>query len=256
MKIRLLLSYKGSRFFGWQKQRNKRTVQAEIEQVLFRLFKKKISVVGSGRTDTGVHALGQTAHFELENNSLKNIPLKITMNHLLPEDISVLASWIAPEEFHARFSAKKKSYLYLIWTGDSPPVLFRDLVLWRRGDFPLEKLQKMSELILGTKDFKSFQSSGSHVKDTVRSIYQSQWTKLSPSLYCYKIIGSGFLKQMVRNLVGTYIDLLKNKNPEKQLKSILASLDRKSALGTAPGQGLYLRKVFYPSSLDRRSTSL
>ena len=256
MKIRLLLSYKGSRFFGWQRQNNKRTVQAEIEQALFQLFKQKFSVIGSGRTDTGVHALGQTAHFEIKDIHLKSIPITKALNHLLPEDISVLASWKAPEEFHARFSAKKKSYLYFIFTGESPPVLFRDLVWWRREELPLKKLQKISKLILGTKDFKSFQTSGSNVKDTVRSIYQSQWVRISPSFYCYKITGSGFLKQMVRNLIGTYIDLLKDKNPEKRLKNILASLDRKTALGTAPGQGLYLKKVFYPPSLDRSSIKL
>ena len=130
------------------------------------------------------------------------------------------------------------------------------MVWWKREDLNLKKLQKISSLILGTQDFKSFQSSGSDVKDTVRSIYQSQWTKLSPSFYCYKITGSGFLKQMVRNLVGTYIDLLKNKNPEQKMKNILACRDRKAAFRTAPGQGLYLKKVFYPSSLDRASISL
>ncbi len=256
MKVRLLLSYKGSQFFGWQKQSRKRTVQAEIEKTLFQLFRKKVSVIGSGRTDTRVHALGQTAHFEIDDNTMKNIPVKQAMNHLLPNDISVLDSWKAPEEFHARFSAKKKSYLYFIWTGDSPPVLFADLLWWRKSNLKLEKLQKMAHLILGTRDFKSFQSSGSDVQDTVRSIYQSQWKRLSSSLYCYKITGSGFLKQMVRNLVGTYIDLLKDKNPDKKLQRILASLDRKSALGTAPGHGLYLKKVFYPSSLDRNSIKL
>lgn len=256
MKIRLLLSYKGSRFFGWQKQKSKRTVQEEIEKSLFQLFKKKISIVGSGRTDAGVHALGQNAHLELEDSSLKNISLKPALNHLLPEDISVLNCWKAPQEFQARFSAVKKSYLYFIWTEDSPPVLFRDLIYWRKGDLPLEKLQKMSKLIIGTKDFKSFQSSGSDVKNTVRTIYQSKWLQLSPSIYCYEITGSGFLKQMVRNLVGTYIDLLKEKNPQQKLKSILACRDRRSALGTAPGQGLYLKKVFYPSSLDRACKEL
>lgn len=256
MKIRLLLSYKGSRFFGWQKQKNRRTVQGEMEKALFKLFKRKISVVGSGRTDTGVHALGQQAHLELEKSYFKNIPLKSALNHWLAEDISVLDSWKAPESFHARFSAKKKTYLYFIWTGDNPPVLFRDLVWWRRGDLPLEKLQKIALQILGERDFQSFQSSGSPVKDTVRNIYQSQWSRVSPSLYCYKVTGSGFLKQMVRNLVGSYIDLLKYKNPEKKLEDILHSRDRRAALGTAPAQGLYLRKVFYPLALDRASIKL
>ena len=126
----------------------------------------------------------------------------------------------------------------------------------KKEGFSLEKLQKMSKLILGTRDFKSFQSSGSKVQNTVRRIYQSQWVRLSPSLCCYTITGSGFLKQMVRNLVGTYIDLLKDKHPQRTLKSILSRLDRKAALGTAPGQGLYLKKVFYSPSIDRNSIKL
>lgn len=250
MKVRLLLSYKGTDFFGWQKQSRQRTIQGEIEKILLRLFKRKISVVGSGRTDAGVHALGQTAHFELEEG-LKNIDLKKALNSLFPLDISVLDCWKAPLEFHARFSSKKKSYQYFIFTGDSPPVLFRDLVWWRNGDLDLEKLNKISQEVLGTKDFKSFQSSGSEIKDTVRTVYESRWMKISDSFYCYKITGSGFLKQMVRNLVGTYIDLLKEKKAEQKLKQILKALDRRQALRVAPSQGLYLKKVFYSSSLDK-----
>lgn len=251
MKIRLLLSYKGNRFYGWQKQKNKRTVQEVAEQALYRLFGTQIPLVSSGRTDTGVHALGQNAHFQLNENNLKNIPVTKALNSLLPEDVCILESWKAPEEFHARFSAKKKSYLYLIWTGASSPVLFRDLVWWKKSWFSLEKLQKISSLILGEHDFKSFQSAGSSVKSTVRQIYRSQWKTISPSLHSYEIIGSGFLKQMVRNIVGTYMDLLKEKNPKQKLKYILAQKDRKVALGTAPGQGLYLKSVFYPPALDK-----
>ena len=251
MKIRLLLSYKGTGFFGWQKQSRQRTVQGEIEKTLFQLFKKKISLIGSGRTDTGVHALGQTAHFELEKADLKNIVLKKALNSLFPEDISVLDCWQAPLEFHARFSAKKKNYQYFIFTGDSPPVLFRDLVWWKKEGLNLEKLNKMSQLILGTMDFKSFQSAGSEVKSSVRTVYQSRWSQISPSFYCYQITGSGFLKQMVRNLVGTYMDLLKEKRGEQKLRQILRALDRRQALSTAPSQGLYLKKVFYSSPLDK-----
>ena len=251
MKIRLLLSYKGTDFFGWQKQSRHRTVQGEIEKILFKLFKRKISLVGSGRTDAGAHALGQTAHFELEDTDLKNIALKRAINSLLPKDISVLECWKAPLDFHARFSVKKKSYLYFIFTGDSPPVLFRELVWWKNLSLDLEKLQKISQVIVGTRDFKSFQSAGSEVKSSVRTIYQSHWTQISPLFYCYQITGSGFLKQMVRNLVGAYIDLLKAKKGEQKLRQILQALDRRQALSTAPSQGLYLKKVFYSSALDK-----
>lgn len=256
MKIRLLLSYKGSQFFGWQRQNRKRTVQEEIERALFNIFQEKISVTGSGRTDAGVHALGQTAHFELKEQSLKKISLKKAINHFLPKDVSVLNCWKTASEFHARFSAVRKSYLYLIWTEDSPPVLFKDLVWWRPGDLALENLKRISALVLGAHDFKSFQNSGSQVKNTVRNIYQSQWKRLSPSFYCYKITGSGFLKQMVRNLVGTFVGLSTEKDPEKKINRILAHKNRKMALRTAPGQGLYLQKVFYPSYLDKHSVQI
>ena len=251
MKIRLLLSYKGTLFSGWQKQIRQRTVQGEIEKILLKLFKKKISLIGSGRTDAGVHALGQTAHFELKEEDLKNMDLKKALNSLLPKDISVLDCWKAPLDFHARFSAKKKTYLYFIFTGENPPVLFQDLVWWKKTDLDLEKLNKMSQVILGSMDFKSFQSSGSEVKSSVRAIYQSRWTQTSAQFYSYKVTGSGFLKQMVRNLVGTYIDLLKESKREQKLRQILKARDRKQALSVAPGQGLYLKKVFYSSKLDK-----
>lgn len=251
MKIRLLLSYKGTGFFGWQRQRSQRTVQGEIEKSLYKLFQKKIVVIGSGRTDAKVHALGQTAHFEIDSALLKNKNLIKALNALLPSDISILDAWTAPDDFHARAMAQKKTYLYFISTGDSAPVLFPELICWKKEDLDIDKLKHIARVFLGTWDFKSFQNSGSEIKSTVRTIYQSRWQKLSPSLYCYTITGSGFLKQMVRNIVGTSIDLLRYKNADQKIRKILENKDRKKALRTAPGEGLYLKKVFYPSSIDK-----
>ena len=254
MKIRILLSYKGTGFCGWQKQARHRTVQAVAEKALFRLFEQSLSLTGAGRTDTGVHALGQTAHFSLSSpEKLKNIPqLKRALNRLLPPDTAVLDAWRAPENFHSRKSALKKTYLYLIGTGDSPHVLFRDMLWWRRcGPLALDILNKMSGLVTGERDFKSFQNAGSPVQNTVRRLYDMRWFGLSPCVFACRMTGSGFLKQMARNLVGTFIHLLKKPNPEQKLKDILACRDRKSALETAPGQGLYLKHVFYPATLDK-----
>ena len=251
MKVRLLLSYKGSKFYGWQKQSQYRSVQGEIESSLYKLFNHDIRVIGSGRTDTGVHALGQSAHFEIEDSLMKNKNLRKALQALLPPDIALLDLWEAPGEFHARASSKKKSYLYLIWSGESPPVLFSDLLWWRRESLDLEKLKQISQIFIGTWDFKSFQNSGSEIKNSVRRIYQSQWRQLSPSLFSYQIKGSGFLKQMVRNIVGTSIDLLSYKQAPEKLKEILEAKDRKQALRTAPSQGLYLERVFYPRPLDK-----
>jgi len=273
MKIRLLLSYKGTHFFGWQRQKQKRTVQEELEKSLFQIFQKEIRLTGSGRTDAGVHALGQTAHFELEKElfSQKGFfeekKFKKAFNAVCPPDISVLECQLAPSHFHALSSAVKKTYLYFVWTGDSPPVLFSDLLYWRKESLDLEKLNALAHVFKGKHDFKSFQNSGTELKTTTREVFTSRWSQLSSSLYCYKITGSGFLKQMVRNIVGTSLELLhfektsvksspssSQKTPLKatqKLEQILLAKDRKQALKTAPGRGLYLKKVFYPSSLDK-----
>ncbi|MBC6415709.1 MAG: tRNA pseudouridine(38-40) synthase TruA [Bdellovibrionales bacterium] len=251
MKVRLLLAYKGSHFFGWQRQVKLRSVQAEVEKALFKIFKQKINVIASGRTDTGVHALGQTAHFEIEENLLENKNLKKALNAIFPVDLSVVNCWRAPEDFHARKSAVKKTYLYFIFTGESSPVLFPDLIWWRRESLNLQKLKELSQAFIGTKDFKSFQNSGSTVKSTVRRVYSSCWYQLSPFVYYYKITGSGFLKQMVRNIVGTSLELLKSQRALQNLEHIFLSKERKQAFLTAPSRGLYLEKVFYPPSLDK-----
>lgn len=252
MKIRLLLSYKGTHFFGWQRQKNKRSVQGDLEQALFKLFKKKISVIGSGRTDAGVHALGQTAHFEITQSQLKNKNILVAINHFLPKDLSVLKAYLAPDTFHARFSCIKKTYYYFIWTGLSKPALLYDFICWKKQDLCLKTLQKLSDVIIGTHNFKSFQTSGSSVKNSIKTITQSEWRLVSPQIYRYKIQGSGFLKQMVRNLVGTYLDLLKEPQAVTKMLAILKSQDRRQALGTAPGKGLYLKKAFYPCSIDKQ----
>ncbi len=256
MKIRLLLSYKGTHFLGWQKQKNQRTIQGELEKSLKEIFKKPISIIGSGRTDTGVHAIGQQAHFEINEGDLKKINLFQALNHLVPNDISILKVWKAPEDFHARFSAQKKIYQFFIFVSPMPPALFREYVWWIKRPICLKTLQKIAKRFKGTQDFKSFQNSGSDVENTVKTIYSSCWVKMSSNMYSYEIKGSGFLKQMVRNIVGTQIDLLRGDNPEVKLQDILKSRNRVRALGTAPSQGLYLKEVFYSSALDRRCISL
>ncbi len=256
MKIRLLLSYKGTHFFGWQKQKNQQTIQGELEKSLKEIFQKPISVIGSGRTDAGVHAIGQQAHFEIDEEDLRKINLFQALNHLLPKDISILEVWKTSEDFHARFSAQKKIYQFFLFVSPIPPALFREYVWWVKQPICFKKLQKMAKVFKGTQDFKSFQSAGSDVGSTVKTIYSSCWIKISPHMFSYEIKGSGFLKQMVRNIVGTQIDLLKEDKPEETLKVILKSKDRRKALGTAPSQGLYLKEVFYPSVLDRACISL
>ena len=252
MKIRLLISYQGTEFYGWQKQSTARTVQGEMEKALSRLFQRPVTVIGSGRTDTGVHAFGQTAHFEIPDSSRRVKDTPRALNHLTPPDISIQGAWRAPEEFHARFSVEKKTYSFFLSTSSARPALCRDLVWWTPIKPDLRKLQQVARVLLGEKDFKSFQTGGSPVKDTVKTIYSARWREQAPSFYRFDITGSGFLKQMVRNLVGAQLSVLKEKSPEKVMEEILKRRDRKAAPAPAPGKGLYLKEVFYPPPLDRK----
>lgn len=256
MKIRLLLSYKGTDFFGWQKQKKLRTVQGELEKVLQKIFQKKILIQGSGRTDTGVHALEQQAHFDISQKEFKSRDLFTIFNKLLPQDISVLNVLQAPDEFHARFSAQKKTYIYFIYVSPKLAPFLCDFMWNRSSPLTLKTLNELASVFKGTHDFKSFQNSGSPVKTTVKTIYSSRWFKISPEIYGYEVTGNGFLKQMVRNMVGTQIDLFKEKEPQRALQKILKSKDRRQALRVAPSQGLFLKKVFYPSALDRKCIKL
>ena len=252
MKVRLLLSYEGTNFLGWQRQKTGRTVQNELEKTLQSLFQQKIRVTASGRTDRGVHALGQVTHFEIPEKKMKSINLIKALNHLSPPDIAVMEAWKAPEDFHARFSAKKKAYLFLISTQKTAPALFRHFVWWQPRVLDIKKLQEMSQILIGQHDFQSFQASGSTVSDTIRSIYKVQWQQLQPSLLCFTVVGSGFLRQMVRIIVGTQVEILKQGLSVSGFQAILESQDRKKAFSPAESSGLYLKEVFYPESLDRR----
>ena len=253
MKIRILFSYEGTDFFGWQRQKQKRTVQGELEKALKKLFQKKIPVFASGRTDRGAHALGQVAHFEILK---KKIHLIKALNHLTPPDISLMKAWKAPEEFHARFSVEKKTYLFLISTQKTPPALIRHFVWWKPGALDIKKLNTMAKTLLGEHDFKSFQNSGSSVLETKKTIYKAHWREVSPSLVCFSITGSGFLRQMVRNLVGAQVELLKKGFSGEELETILKRKDRKQGFAPAGSEGLYLKEVFYPKALDRQCIRL
>ena len=256
MKFKLLLSYEGSQFKGWQKQKHQRTVQGELEQALTDFFKEKISLVGAGRTDAGAHAFGQVAHFE--HPSLKTVPDQLLQacNHLSPKDISVRGAWLVPPRFHARFSAIKKSYRYYILNSAVAPALGRNLVWWRPYSINLKQLQKMGQALVGKQDFKSFQNQGSPVKTTVKTIYSANWFLVNEHVYCFEITGTGFLKQMVRNLVGAQIKFMDKKNPVELMRGLLEEKKRSPVYTTSPSHGLYLTQVFYSQELDRSSKKL
>lgn len=256
-KVKLLISYDGNDFAGWQKQREskKPTVQGTLESLLTRIFNEPVKVVGSSRTDAGVHALHQVAHF-IAPKPLANYKLMRALNSMSPDSLVIKGIWEAPEDFHALASAAGKTYRYLIHNHAIRSPLRHHHTAWVSQPLDLDHLNQACSYLIGTHDFKSFQSTGSDVKTTVREITAARWRRTQPTLVEFSISGTGFLKQMVRNIVGTALDLHQAGEPAEMMKEILEARDRRKALRTAPPQGLYLMKVHYPNDLDIKCRKL
>lgn len=244
MRIKCTVSYDGSRFNGYQIQPNSRTVQGELEKALAKMHKRKrVQVVASGRTDAGVHAVGQVIHFDT-NLNLPPSKWPIALNALLPDDISVKNAVLVNEDFHARFSAQKKEYRYRLYQSSCRDVFRRNYAY----HFPYRlKVQEMKEAVhylIGTHDFTSFCSAKTESENKIRTIYEADiWEEDDEMIFCF--VGSGFLYNMVRILVGTLLEVGEGKRKPGELKQILEAKDRRFAGKTVPGNGLYLWKVYY-----------
>lgn len=254
--IKLLISYDGTDYQGWQSQPGKATVQDTVEAVLSKMYNQPIRVFSSGRTDAGTHAVGQVVHFAAPKVLSGEHRLLRAMNSLLPEDIVIKGAWLAPEEFHARRSAIRKTYIYRIWNHPIRSALWRNRALHVPHPLNLAHLNELATLLVGRKDFKSFQTQGTAVKTTIRRIDNCRWVARAPGLIELQIRGNGFLKQMVRNLVGTMLYLERNRLPATELTRIFAARDRQAAKATAPAHGLYLHRVEYPGDLDNKCRKL
>lgn len=256
MRIRLHIAYDGSEFHGWQKQTSKQvTIQGVLECILSRIFDEPITCVASGRTDAGVHAQDQVVHFDISRD-IKHYNLANALCSLLPNTISVKKLYVAPEDFHAIYTATHKTYKYFILNSKYPNALKNRFVFWTNSKLDVNYLNDCSKYIIGEHDFKSFQNSGTEVKNTIRTIFEAYWEIKSSNILEFRISGTGFLKQMVRNIVGTVLDMhAKNLHPEKMV-AIINALDRKKALKTAKARGLHLYRVYYPPELDKRCRKL
>ena len=243
--IRLILSYDGTNFCGWQIQPNGNSVQAELQKVLCQITGEEVHVTGSGRTDAGVHALGQTANF-YTSASIGPERLIYAMNALLPDDIVIQKVEEVASGFHARYDAKGKHYQYVLYNAKIPPVLDR-LYVWHityGNKLNVERMREASSYFLGTHDFKGFMSSGSSVKDTVRTIEHISIVAEGPYI-TLDFYGNGFLYNMIRIIVGTLIACGIGKIPPEALEEIIASGVRERGGITAPAKGLKLVEVYY-----------
>jgi len=241
MRFVIQFSYDGSGYWGYQKQKNKQTIQQTIEDALFKIFAIKTKIVASGRTDTGVHAINQYAHFDLDVN-IEPEKLKIALNHLLPNDIYIKKVSIKPN-FHARFDVKKKEYQYIINTGKYN-VFENKYVYQYNQDLDVEKMEKAAQQFLGTHDFTSFCKKNLTNDDYQRTIFKIKVQKKEKKVFI-NIIGSGFLRYMVRNMVGCLIEVGNYKQKENIVPKLLKEKNRQKAGIKAPAEGLYLKRVYY-----------
>ncbi len=243
-RIRMIVQYEGTNYVGWQTQPNGISIQETLEKEAAKLSGERISIQGSGRTDSGVHAYAQVAHFDTES---KIPPDKwaFALNAGLPGDIRVLYSDEATPDFHARFGVEKKHYRYALQTGAHAEVFARNTSLHVHHRLDLTLMQNAAAQLVGTHDFMAFKSVGTELKSTVRSIYVSSWKQEKNMLY-YDICGSGFMYNMVRILVGTMLEIGGGLRGENSIAKALESKEREDAGATAPPHGLMLMRVEYP----------
>lgn len=243
-RIKCIISYDGTLFNGYQVQPNQRTVQTDIEKVLTKMHKgNPIRIHASGRTDTGVHAVGQVIHFDSEF-VLQPEQWKRALNAQLPKDINVKFVEIVDDNFHSRFDVVRKEYRYFIWNEKDENVFSRNHHYFFPFDLNTVKMQEALDCLLGTHDFSSFCASNTDIKDKVRTIYKGSINKTDQGIVI-ALEGNGFLYNMVRIIVGTLIEVGQGKRDVKSVKNALLARDRAKAGKTSPPNGLFLWKVDY-----------
>lgn len=243
MRFHMEFSYDGSKYFGYQKQPRKKTIQSELQKALKKINDgKKVYVSASGRTDAGVHALCQHAHFDMKIN-IKPLNLCRALNSLLPDDIYVKKISEVSDDFHARFNVKKKTYMYIINMGEYNPIE-KDYVYQYNKKLDVSSMEQALKYLLGNHNFKSFVKSEADDIDYVRTILDYSIVQDNDKIII-SITGTGFMRYMVRNIVGTLIDIGSSKYEPNYIKEILKYEDRKKAGKCAPACGLYLKDVYY-----------
>jgi tRNA pseudouridine38-40 synthase len=252
LKFKLVIAYDGTAYEGWQAQKIGTGVQQIVETALAKLFPSPPRLHSSSRTDTGVHALGMVAHFEIPRAEFKmNIGrLALAINAWLPEDVRVVSACSAKGEFHARFDAGGKQYRYFVWNHGAMNPLLRRTAWHVPRKLDLKAMRAAAKLFVGRRDFKSFAGTQNYeMKTTVRRVTRCE-VKKSGTQFAFIIEGDGFLYKMCRGIVGTIVQAGLGKFPPGDIKTMLAQRDRRVAGMTAPAHGLVLWRVYYP--LQRR----
>lgn len=241
--IKLTIEYDGTKYSGFQKQKNSITIQQKLEESIEQIVKEKIEVIGSSRTDAGVHARGFVANFVTES-SIPNARFKDAINSKLPKDIVILNSEEVEACFHSRYSSVSKEYSYTILNRTQPSAIERNFVYHYKKELDYEAMQLACTYFIGQHDFSAFKSTGSSAKTSVRKIKKAFLQKDQEKLIFF-IEGDGFLYNMVRIMVGTLIDVGINKVKPYEILDIIKSKDRSRAGKTVPASGLCLEVVYY-----------
>ena len=241
MRIALGLAYEGTQYAGWQYQTNVASVQTVVESAIAKVAGHPVRVVCAGRTDSGVHAMGQVVHIDTSCCRLEKVWIR-ALNYYLPHDISILWAKCVPDHFHARFSAQSRSYQYRIYQGKLP---WHRYYSWVLESLNIQAMRYASQYLIGEHDFNAFRAASCQAHSPVRSVSSLVITARSPWVMI-DITANAFLQHMVRNIVGVLVDVGKGKRSADSIPFLLRSRDRRQASITAPPQGLYLFQINYP----------
>ena len=242
--FKIVIEYDGTRYHGWQRQKYDRTIQQEIENALSIMTARQVFLNGSGRTDAGVHAFGQVANFLCETD-LSAAVFQKGLNSILPDDIVIKDCRLVGEEFHARYDVKSKIYHYRIINRNVPSAIGRQYAWFIRRRLDAAAMRTAISHIIGSHDFKSFEATGSPRSHTTRNIMSADLIEHKDGSLIFKIEADGFLRYMVRNIVGTLVDVGLGKITPAKFNDILVSKNRSNAGAPAPTHGLFLMEVKY-----------
>jgi len=242
--FKMTVEYDGTAYCGWQRQENGISIQQMLEEAIKLITGQKVAVIGSGRTDAGVHALNQVSSFKCSTKLPVN-KIFMGMNSVLPPDIVVKEMEEVAGEFHAQHDVKSKVYVYKICNQRLRPVLGRNYFWHIRFPLDLERMKKAAQFLIGTHDYSCFCATGTHVKDRVRTITDIEIKTCDDGLIEITVEAQGFLKYMVRNIIGTLVEVGRGKRKPEEMKVIIESRNRNIAGVTAPACGLFLKEVKY-----------
>ncbi len=243
--IRLDVQYEGTAYVGWQRQANGKSVQEVLENALSRVASERVTLFASSRTDAGVHALGQVASFSLKTETPPVVAFIEGTNALLPPDIRVVEASEVDLWFHANEGALQKTYRYFFQFGRDANLFLRRFAWHVRRPPDMEAVERASEFLLGAHDFAAFRTRGTPTKSSVRTVQSVRWDEGPLGLVYFEITANGFLKHMVRNIVGTLLEIGHGKRSPESIPGIIESRERTKAGPTAPPHGLFLWRVVY-----------